>query len=59
MCRTHWFRVPKDLRDTIWRTVKTDFARYWDARNEAIAAAHLWVPKRKSKPEPGSHPATQ
>lgn len=22
MCRTHWFRLPKDLRDRIWATYR-------------------------------------
>lgn len=49
MCRTHWFRVPKAVRDSVWATVRGDLEKYLEARNEAIAQAHLWVPKRKGR----------
>ena len=51
MCRTHWFRVPKAARDRIWALVRGGgllSSEYLDARAEAIAQAHLWVPKRKA-----------
>lgn len=27
MCRAHWYKVPKELRDKVWRTAR----RMWDA----------------------------
>ncbi len=49
MCRRHWFRVPKDVRDRVWRTVKKLGKDYMDARVEAILAATLWQPKIRGK----------
>ncbi len=51
MCRAHWFRVPKDLRDRIWRLVRlmgseAGMSDYKDARGQAIAAAANWVPAK-------------
>lgn len=45
MCRQHWYAVPKELRDAVWRTY--DHGRglmaeeYAEARDAAIAAAEL------------------
>ncbi len=46
MCRTHWMRVGKALRDRIWALVKKGRLHdYLDARNEAIITAANWKPK--------------
>lgn len=44
MCRSHWFALPKALRDAIWRTYrpgqeirKDPSPEYLDAAREAIA----------------------
>jgi hypothetical protein len=29
MCRTHWFKVPKPLRDTIWQTTGLERSKAW------------------------------
>lgn len=44
LCRRHWFLVPRDLRDDVWRTYKGLLAGegsgpYREARDAAIAAA--------------------
>lgn len=48
MCRSCWFRVPKELRDRVWTTWRLYLRQrqfldllkdYKDARNAAIAAA--------------------
>jgi hypothetical protein len=39
MCKRHWYKVPKDLRDEVWatwRNVKRDRESYHDARDRAI-----------------------
>ena len=39
MCKRHWYKVPKDLRDEVWatwRNVKRDPESYRDARERAI-----------------------
>lgn len=43
MCRTHWFKLPKSLRDNIWATyvpgqeiTKTPSPEYLEAAHEAI-----------------------
>lgn len=47
MCRTHWFRVPKELRDRIWKSVRAVHSHeYQEARNEAIMAAANWIPAK-------------
>lgn len=52
MCRTHWFRVPKALRDRIWALVKKGLSQeYLDARAESIAQAHLWAPRGAKAPK--------
>lgn len=45
MCRKHWFMVPKNLRDEVWRTyrqgqeiTKDPTGYYLDAMNAAINA---------------------
>lgn len=41
MCRIHWYRVPQDIRNEVWRTfrrIHRDQASYIEARNEAIAS---------------------
>lgn len=49
MCRTHWFEVPKPLRDELWRAYDhgrgllddraADGSDYWSVRDRCIAAA--------------------
>jgi len=39
MCKPHWFKVPKHLRDEVWDSYKKDGVlsdRYIDARTAAI-----------------------
>lgn len=39
MCKRHWFKVPKPLREEIWDSYKKDGVlsdRYLDARKAAI-----------------------
>jgi hypothetical protein len=45
MCKSHWYKVPKELRDKIWRLARKmwngddDAYQEWsDARDEAIHA---------------------
>ena len=43
MCRHHWYKVPKPLRDEVWDSYRRDGVlsdRYRQARDEAIKAAH-------------------
>lgn len=42
MCRTHWYMVPKLLRDEVWDSYRRDGVfseRYLEARDAAIKAA--------------------
>lgn len=42
MCRRHWFTVPLELRDEVWRAWREEGVsseRYREARDAAIAAA--------------------
>lgn len=51
MCKSHWFKVPKDLRDRVWSTAKKMWAeeepggpayQEWsETRDEAIVAVEL------------------
>ena len=52
MCRSHWYKVPKELRDKVWRTAEAMWAdesdlpsgtytAWSEARSEAIAAVEL------------------
>lgn len=41
MCRTHWFQVPKGLRDEVWDAYRNEGVmseRYVEARDAAIKA---------------------
>lgn len=42
MCRSHWFKIPKPLRDELWRAYRNEgvmSAAYQSAREECIKAA--------------------
>lgn len=47
LCRTHWFRVPKRIRDDVWREYRADAGSVPHRRAcvEAIDAATTWKPK--------------
>lgn len=41
MCRTHWYQVPKPIRDKVFRTYRnrtSDFGAYMEAVEEAEEA---------------------
>lgn len=41
MCRSHWFRVPKPIRDEVWDSYRSEgilSERYGEARQAAIDA---------------------
>ena len=42
MCRAHWYKVPKELRDAVWKAYNGPGVlseEYGEARSAAIAAA--------------------
>ena len=39
MCRTHWYSVPKDLRDRVWKTFRNGAGIYDEAYLDAAADA--------------------
>jgi len=51
MCKPHWYKVPKELRDKVWKTarkmwnddpdVETAYKAWREAADEAIAAVEL------------------
>lgn len=44
MCRSHWFSVPKVLRDQVWDTYHRNGVlsdKYWDAREAAIHSVEI------------------
>lgn len=41
MCKEHWYKVPKELRDQVWSTYRNDGVfseEYMEARDAAIGA---------------------
>ena len=38
MCRHHWYRVPKRLRDALWRAYRSEESILGDAYQQARAA---------------------
>lgn len=52
MCKPHWFRVPKPMRDRIWATYRAgqcDDMNPSDAYCEAAKAAVIAVAKKEGK----------
>src|SRR6266487_3853378 len=47
MCRSHWYQVPKALRDRVWATWRSglgaDSAKHKDAVSTAIATIVTWA----------------
>jgi hypothetical protein len=44
MCKPHWYRVPKEIRDRVWDTYRNDgvFSEaYMEARDAAIHAVEV------------------
>ena len=39
MCRTHWFSLPKRMRDAIWRTYRAGQCDDWNITHEYADAA--------------------
>jgi hypothetical protein len=39
MCRRHWFSIPKDLRDDVWRTYGNGRGILDEAYGDAVDAA--------------------
>lgn len=42
LCPTHWFDVPKALRDEVWRTYRT-YGVLSDPYNEAVTTAYASI----------------
>jgi hypothetical protein len=39
MCAPHWFKLPKSIRDQIWRTFRPGQEKDWTPSPEYVAAA--------------------
>ncbi|HEX6934689.1 MAG TPA: hypothetical protein VF162_21285 [Streptosporangiaceae bacterium] len=39
MCRTHWYMVPKDLRDRVWATWRSGQGAYTGDHRDAVRVA--------------------
>lgn len=45
-CKTHWFKLPKHIRDEIWRTFRPGQEKNWTPSAAYIAAAQTaqnWI----------------
>ena len=45
-CKTHWFKLPKQIRDEIWRTFRPGQEKNWTpspAYIEAAKEAQAWI----------------
>src|SRR6266487_2367762 len=59
-CKTHWFKLPRHIRDNIWRTFRPGQEKDWtpsSAYIEAAKEAQEWIaansPNESSSPTPG------
>lgn len=43
MCRRHWFSLPRDLRNKIWRTYRVGQCDDWNITHEYAEAARECV----------------
>lgn len=55
MCKSHWFRVPKFLRDGIWATYRPgqekDWKPCWNCRGYGrVASANVEITRLESRP---------
>ena len=48
-CKRHWFMVPKDIRDRIWRSYRTGQCDDWNPSTEYCMAARDAVEAVASK----------
>lgn len=53
-CKTHWFRLPKSLRDRIWATYRPGQEKDWTPSREYLAAAQAVQEWIRGQEESGS-----
>jgi hypothetical protein len=56
VCPDHWFKIPKNLRDEVWRTYRR-FGAFSDPYNEAVSAAYAVDRLRRGRQREGGERA--
>jgi hypothetical protein len=52
MCRAHWYRVPRQLRDEVWATWRSGEGAFSLRHLEAVRAALSALQERRLRSEP-------